>query len=111
MKRGDIWIVNLDPGFGREIHKKRPALIVSRNLIHQATKNVIIIPISSQVPATVGPEMILLHKNAGVEKTSVLLPLFIRSIDQVRLVKKIGSLPTKIMNDVEDAIKLILDLP
>jgi mRNA interferase MazF len=111
VKRGDIWIVNLDPGFGREIHKKRPALIVSKNLIHQATSNVIIIPISSQVPPTVGPEMMILHKDAGVEKTSVLLPLFIRSIDQVRLVKKIGSLPAKIMIEVEEAIKLVLDLP
>ena len=110
MKRGDIWIVNLDPGFGRELHKKRPALIVSKNLINQETSSVIIIPISSQVPQIVGPEMIILHMDAGVERTSVLLPLFIRSIDQARLVKKIGGLPTKLMNDVEDAIKLVLDL-
>ena len=110
MKRGDIWIVNLEPGFGREIHKKRPALIISRNLIHEVTKSVIIIPISSQVPHIVGPEMIVLHKDAGVDKPSVLLPLFIRSIDQVRLVKKTGSLPPKTMKEIEEALQLILDL-
>jgi mRNA interferase MazF len=110
VNRGDIWIVNLDPGLGREMHKKRPALIISRNIIHQATTSVIIIPISSQIPQTVGPEMIILHKDAGVEKTSVLLPIFIRCIDQARLVKKIGNLPMKTMNEVEETIKLILDL-
>src|SRR5437763_941256 len=111
MKRGDIWIINLDPGFGREMHKKRPALIISKNLIHQATPNVIIIPISSQVPNIIDTEIIVLNKEVGVEKSSILLPLFIRSIDQARLMKKIGSLHAKTMNEVEKAIKLILDLP
>lgn len=110
MNRGDIWIVNLDPGFGREIHKKRPALIISKNLIHQVTTNVIIIPISSQVPQVIGPEMVMLDKTSGVKKSSVLLPLFIRSIDQARLVEKVGSLHSETMIEVEKAIKLILDL-
>jgi len=110
IKRGDIWIVNLDPGFGREIHKKRPALIISKNLINQIATSVIVMPISSQVPQIIGPEMILLDKVAGLEKSSVLLPLFIRSIDQERLVKKIGVVNTETMNEIEKSIKLILDL-
>jgi len=110
MKRGEVWIVNLDPGFAREIHKKRPALIVSKDLIHEATTNVIVIPISSQVPLVVGPEMIVVGKEAGVEKRSILLPLFIRSIDQARLVKKIGEITGETMGELEKAIKLILDL-
>ena len=29
MKRGEIWLVNLDPTVGSEIRKTRPAVIVS----------------------------------------------------------------------------------
>src|SRR5438270_7824426 len=99
IKRGDIWIVDLNPGFGREIHKKRPVLIISKNIIHQTTINVIIIPISSQVPQTIGPEMILLDNETGLEKPSVAFPLFIRSIDQARLVKRVGSINQKILQE------------
>jgi len=36
VKRGQVWVADLNPGFGAEIHKKRPATkkpkaIVSRN--------------------------------------------------------------------------------
>lgn len=109
VNRGDIWLVNLDPGFGREIHKKRPALIISANAIHQNTANAIIIPASSQVPKTIGVEMVLVGKKEGLDKSSVLLPVFIRHIDQERLIKKIGSLPKVKMREVEEAIKIVLD--
>jgi mRNA interferase MazF len=29
MKQGEIWLVDLDPTKGAEIHKKRPAIIVN----------------------------------------------------------------------------------
>ncbi len=110
MKRCDIWIVNLEPGFGRELHKKRPALILTRDALNQATSSVVIVPASSQVPLVVGPEMVLIAKKEGVDKPSVLLPLFIRSIDQERLIKKIGVIDAETMKDVENALKLILGL-
>ncbi len=110
MKRGDIWIINLEPGFGQEIHKKRPALIVSNDVVHTNTNHLITIPISSQVPQTIGIEMISIGKQEGLDKESVLLPLFIRSIDQNRLIKKIGKLSKEKMQVVEKALKLILNM-
>lgn len=109
IKRGDIWLVNLNPGFGREIHKKRPALVISENSVH-ITHTTIIIPISSQVPKTIGPEMVTIGKREGLDKPSVVLPLFIRSIDQERLVKRIGKLERAKLAEVEEALKLILAL-
>ncbi|MBI2622433.1 type II toxin-antitoxin system PemK/MazF family toxin, partial [Candidatus Microgenomates bacterium] len=80
VKRGEFWLINLDPSFGREIHKKRPALVISVNAIHQKTPHVIVIPASSQVPEIVGLEMVLVGEREDLHKKSVLLPLFIRSI-------------------------------
>lgn len=109
INRGDIWLVDLDPGFGREIHKKRPALIVSTNAIHSDTTNAIIIPASSHVPKTIGVEMVVVGKKEGLDKPSVLLPVFIRHIDKERLIKKIGSLSKEKLREVEEAIKIVLD--
>ena len=110
MKRGEIWIVNLEPGFGREIHKKRPALILSKNSIHANSNHVIIIPASSLAPKTIGIEMVLIGKKEGLNKQSVLLPMFIRSIDQERLIKKVGKISKTKLKEVEEAIKIVLDL-
>ncbi len=110
MKRGEIWIANLEPGFGREIHKKRPAVILSKNSIHANSNHVIIIPASSLVPKIIGIEMILIGKKEGLDKPSVLLPVFIRSIDQKRLIKKVGKLSKAKLQEVEEAVKIILSL-
>ncbi len=110
MKRGELWIINLEPGFGREIHKKRPALILSEDSINQKTTNVIIIPASSIVPQTIGVEMIRIGEKEGLRQDSVLLPIFIRSVDHDRLIKKIGELSKKKLHQVEEAIRLVLGL-
>jgi mRNA interferase MazF len=33
MKRGEVWLVNLDPTIGSEIKKTRPAVIISSDLM------------------------------------------------------------------------------
>lgn len=110
IKRGELWIVNLDPGFGRELHKKRPALVISQNSLHKDTTNAIIIPASSKAPQVIGIEMVLVGKNEGLDKQSVLLPVFIRSIDQERLVKRIGKVSKTKLAQVEEALKIVLGL-
>jgi mRNA interferase MazF len=108
IQRGDIWIIDLEPGAHREMHKKRPALIISDNTMNQQSISVIIIPISSQIPQKIGPEMVVVGKKEGLEKKSLLLPLFIRSIDQQRLIKKIGTLEKEKLNELIKAIKIVL---
>lgn len=110
VKRGQIWLVNLDPGFEREIRKKRPALVISHDSINEQTFNVIVIPASSIVPKILGPEMVVISKEAGLDQRSILLPVFIKSIDQKRLIKKIGEISKGKMKEVEEAVKIVLDI-
>ena len=44
MKRGDIWLADLDPTIGSEIQKTRPCLIVSPPEIHDHWRTVIAAP-------------------------------------------------------------------
>lgn len=109
-KRGEIYIADLDPAFGKEIHKKRPVLVVSNNAFNLATPYAIIIPSSSIVPAVLSSDTIAIGKPKGFDKESVLIPLYIRSIDQDRLIKKIGKISKQKLLEVEEAIKIVLDI-
>lgn len=95
MKRGEIWLVNLDPTIGAEIKKTRPAIIVSSDLVG-------ILPLKLVVPLTdwkdrysSAPWMVRLDPDEqnGLRKSSAADALQIRSISEQRLVKRLGVIP------------------
>lgn len=45
--KGDIVWINFDPSAGKEIKKRRPALVVSENDFNNATKFAVVCPITS----------------------------------------------------------------
>jgi mRNA interferase ChpB len=47
LKRGDIYLVSLDPSMGHEQQGVRPVLIVSCNIFNQVTRTAVIAPITS----------------------------------------------------------------
>lgn len=108
IKRGEFWIVDLEPGFGREIHKKRPGLIISANNLNDITPYVIVIPTTSIVPKVISEEIVALGKPKGFDQKSTLLPLYIRSIDKNRLIKKVGKISKIKMGLVEQSLKNVL---
>lgn len=109
-KRGEIFVADLNPSFGREIHKKRPVLVISNNILNQVLPTVVIIPFSSIVPQFIGPDMVKVNRQKGLDKSSTLIVNQIRSIDRERLVKKAGKLSKIDLEQVEEAIKIVLDL-
>lgn len=110
IKRGDFWVVDLEPGFAKEIHKKRPGLIISGNRFNKTTPYIIVIPTTSIVPEVMSEEMIYLGKLKGFDQESTLLPLYIRSIDRDRLIKKIGKISREKFAEAEEKLKLVLGL-
>ena len=47
MKRGEIWLVSLDPTLGHEQKGRRPVLIVSPEAFNRITKLPVVLPITS----------------------------------------------------------------
>lgn len=86
-KRGHIYIADLDPAYGREIHKKRPILIISNDNINQIYPTVIAIPFSSIVPHFLGPDVVKFTNQKGLHKQSALIVSQITSIDSVEYLK------------------------
>lgn len=93
VKRGDIWLVNLDPTVGSEIKKSRPCVVISPPELNEHLRNVIVAPMTSKgfaapfrIPVT----------HAGTKGLVVLDQL--RTVDKTRLVKKMGSVSSKTLN-------------
>lgn len=86
--RGDIWLAALDPTVGSEIQKTRPCVIVSPPELHDWLRTVTVAPMTSQgFPAPFRIPITFKRKNG------LILLDQIRTLDKVRLVKKLGEVP------------------
>ena len=110
IKKGDIWVVNLDPTIGSEIKKSRPSVIIQNDIGNKYGPITIIAPITSQNVDKIYPVEVLLKNINGLEKESKVLLNQIRAIDKKRLVKRIAILNESLISKVDDAIKISLDL-
>lgn len=104
IKRGEIWLANLDPSIGNEIKKSRPVVVVS-NDVNNAHNNVVsVLPITSNVTKVFSFEVFLEKGTAGLPKDSKAKADQIRTLDKSRFTKHIGSLPTHYIGAIETAI-------
>ena len=107
--RSEIWITNFNPSFGTELHKNRPALVISSNEVNKIHPRIIVIPISTKNYS--GLSIVAIAPNrSGLNEESVILPTEIRAVDKIRLIKKIGKISKQKMIEVENAIKLVLGM-
>ncbi|WP_333605785.1 type II toxin-antitoxin system PemK/MazF family toxin [Novosphingobium sp.] len=92
VRRGEIWLVELDPTVGGEIQKARPCLIVSPDSMNRHLATFTVIPLTSgSRPA---PFRIQTRFKA---KDGFLLPEQLRTVDRVRLVKRLGEIEPNIL--------------
>ncbi len=110
MRKGDVWLINLDPTIGAEIKKTRPAVIVSEDAIG-------VLPLKVVVPVTdwkdryaVAPWMVRLDPDNQnrLDKTSAADCFQVRSVSQERFVRQVGSLPRIRMVEIEIALARVL---
>jgi len=111
LKRGDIWLVNLDPTIGHEIKKSRLAVIIQNDTGNKYSPITIIAPITSQGTKDRYPFEVLINRNnSTIKKESKVLLNQIRAIDKQRLIRKYATLTKKAIFQVDEAIKISLGL-
>ena len=111
VKRGDIWLVNLDPTVGHEIKKSRPAVIIQNDLGNKYSPITIIAPLTSQNIDSIYPIEVLIKKEIlKLDKDSKVLLNQIRAVDKKRLIKKLSNLDSETMIRIDEAIKISLGL-
>lgn len=98
--RFEVYYVNLDPTVGSEIKKTRPCVVISPNEMNYNISTVIIAPITSKLrnyPTRIS------CKVEGKQGQIVLDQ--IRTVDKIRLVKKIDNLNKATQNKVLNVLK------
>ena len=102
MKRGEIWLVNLDPTVGREIQKTRPCIILSPDELNDQLGTVIIAPVSSQERGWEFRPVVAASKTKG----ECLLDQ-LRSVDKRRFHKRVATLED---DDLEKILGILRDM-
>jgi mRNA interferase MazF len=110
IRRGDVFLVNFDPTVGSEAKKIRPAVVVSNDINNAHSPIISISPITSNVSKVYSFEVEVPSKTPGLRVRSKVMVNQTRAIDKVRLVKKLGHLPSAIMTHVDRALRLHYDL-
>ncbi len=93
VRRGEIWLVNLDPTVGSEIQKSRPCVIISPPEMHNHLRTVIIAPMATGNKAA--PFRIPVAHGG---KQGLILLDQIRTVDKTHLASKFGALDSKTLD-------------
>ena len=105
-RRGDVYWVSLDPAVGSEIHKTRPAVVVSNNSCNAFGARIVVLPLTSNVDSLYPGEALVTVKG----KPARALGDQIRSIDKSRLRSRIERLSQDELAGVEEAVRITLGL-
>jgi len=112
MRRGEVWLVNLEPTLGAELRKTRPAVIVS-------SERVGVLPLRVIVPLTewkeryaIAPWMVRVEPDAnnGLDKPSAADCFQVRPVAAARLVRRLGRVSAEVMAALQRGLAAVLEL-
>lgn len=112
-RRGEVWLVNLDPTVGGEIQKTRPAVVISSDAVGR-------LPIKLVAPITdwkdhyagnIWHVRIDPDSTNGLSKQSAVDALQIRALDTQRFVHKLGDTAPTALEEVLLAVCAVIEYP
>lgn len=106
VKRGQIWYADLSPAQGSEQGGMRPVLIIQNDIGNKHAPTTIVAPITSRLSKTEMPT----HIECKLLRDSIVLLEQIRCIDKSRLRSHIATLDENTMAQVNEAIKISLEV-
>lgn len=115
MRRGEIVTVNLDPVRGSEANKSRPAVIVSSDAANATATRlgrgvVAVVPVTSNVARIYPFQVLLPAAQTGLPQDSKAQAEQIRSVAVERIGARVGQLPTALVTELDQALRVHLSL-
>ncbi|MGO1581478.1 MAG: type II toxin-antitoxin system PemK/MazF family toxin [Peptoniphilaceae bacterium] len=111
IKRGDIFYADLSPVIGSEQGGVRPVVVIQNDVGNKYSPTIIVAAITSQLNKAKLPTHINVDaRGVPLPKNSVILLEQIRTIDKKRLRERIGRFDNRVMDDINRAIKVSLDI-
>ena len=110
-RRGETWIVELDPTRGHEMQKTRYCLVIQSDVLNKKLPTFVLAPITSKVRPEWLPIGIVVKKGeCGLSKESQIMLNQIKACDITRFKKKVGKISENIMTQVNESLEFVLGL-
>ncbi|WP_055630452.1 type II toxin-antitoxin system PemK/MazF family toxin [Streptomyces hirsutus] len=115
MRRGDIYMVDLEPVRGSEASKVRPAVIVSNNAANDSVVRhnrgvVTVAPLTSNTSRVLTFQVFLRSDESRLPKDSKVQCEQLRSVAPDRLLQRVGAVPRQRMAEIDVALRRHLAL-
>lgn len=115
MLRGEIRLTDLEPARPGEADKRLPAVIVSNDRANATAARlgrgvVTVVPITSNTTRVFPFQVLLPAEDTGVRTDSKAQAEQVRSVSVERIGPVIGRLPTHLVTQLDDALRLHLQL-
>jgi mRNA interferase MazF len=112
VRRGEIWWADFSQPFGSEPGYRRPALIVQADAFNQSViATVVLVPLTSDVALASAPGNVLCRpRETGLRHPSVANVSQVTVADRRRLVERVGALPPRLLTQVDEGLRLVLEL-
>lgn len=110
--RGEIWLVDFNPARGHEQAGIRPSLIIQSDMINQTGFGTVVVLAISKLSQTKRRGILnveIKKGEGGLTMDSVVKCHQIYTIDVNRLIKRLGALSQKYMEQIDYAVKIVLE--
>jgi len=104
MRRGEIFLVDLDPVVGSEVGKTRPALVLQNDLANRSSPTITVVPVSGQVDRVYPFQVRIPAGEGGLSRESKVLCEQIRTVSRRRLGRRLGELPAHRLEEIRQAL-------
>ena len=112
MKRGEIWWASLTAPKGSGPGYRRPVLVVQANSFNESRiSTVLVVVLTSNLALAQAPGNVRISKSdSGLSKASVLNVSQIITIDRQFLTERVGTVPGRVMEKINEGLKLVLSV-
>lgn len=109
-RRGEVWLVDFGEPVGREQSGRRPAVVVSSDLLNESAAGVIVV-----VPITTAYRGLPSHieidqEGSGLDEVSYAKCEDVKSVSEQRLISRLGAAGDEVMFQAARALGFLLDL-
>lgn len=109
LRRGDVWLANLNPTQGSEQAGIRPIIIFQNDIVSQFSTTTIAIPLTTNQRRAALPICMTIEQgDGGLAQDSVALCFQMRVLDKTRLIQRLGQLSTETIAQLEVVVLLTL---
>lgn len=111
VKRGEVWLADLNPIRGSEQAGVRPVLIFQHELVSRFSTTILAIPLTTNLRRAALPSCVRISRGeGGLASDSVALCHQLRVLDKTRLQRRLGMVSQETLSTIESIVLFTLGI-